>query len=155
MTGSQSQDPHSPIEPYTPFRPGFGQGAPMPPSVPEGLRLELSRARILPGREEQLAKWMQMLHTRYAECQATLPAERAAFEATFSLTEADGSVWMYHLALVGEDGSGLDTSNPVDAAHQEWAMQVKERGWEELTPMFMLAPQHILQSLTEFGRTGQ
>lgn len=126
----------------------------MPGSVPDGMRLELSRARVLPGREDQLGEWMQMLHERYAECQATLPAERAAFEATFSHTEADGSTWMYHLSLVGEDGAGLDTSNPVDAAHEAWARQVKERGWEELTPMFLLAPPHILAALTTFGRTG-
>ena len=141
-------------QPHTPFRPGFGEGAPMPASVPEGVRLELSRARILPGREDQLGEWMQMLHERYAECQAALPAERAAFEATFSHTEADGSTWMYHLSLVGEGGSGLDTSNPVDAAHEAWARQVKERGWEELTPMFLLAPPHILTAMSTFGRTG-
>lgn len=146
--------PSEPPQPYTPFRPGFGAGAPMPASVPDGMRLELSRARVLPGKADALGEWMQMLHDRYTECQETLPAERAAFEATFRHTEADGSTWICHLALVGEDGSGLDTSNPVDAAHEAWARQVKERGWEELTPMFLLAPEHILHALTTFGRTG-
>lgn len=37
---------------------------PMPASVPDGLRLELSRARVLPGREAELGEWMQMLHDR-------------------------------------------------------------------------------------------
>ncbi|WP_235857100.1 DUF6176 family protein [Occultella glacieicola] len=141
----------------TPFRPDPPDAPPhpMPATVPDGLRLELSRARILPGKEAELGIWMQMLTDRYAECQATLPAERAAFEATFKHTEADGSVWMYHLALLGTDGSGLDTSNPVDAAHEAFARRVKERGWEELTPMFLLAPAPILDALTRFGRTGQ
>jgi len=127
---------------------------PMPASVPDGLHLELSRARVLPGKEAELGEWMQMLHDRYAECQQALPAERAAFEATFSHTEEDGTIWMYHLSLVGEGSPGLDTSNPVGAAHEAWARQVKERGWEELTPMFLLAPPHILDALATFGRTG-
>ena len=126
----------------------------MPASVPDGLRLELSRARVLPGKGAELGEWMQMLHDRYAECQQALPAERAAFEATFSHTEEDGTIWMYHLSLVGEGSSGLDTSLPVGAAHEAWARQVKERGWEELTPMFLLAPPHILEALTSFWRSG-
>lgn len=63
-------------------------------------------------------------------------------------------MWMYHLSLVGEGSAGLDTSIPVAAAHEAWAQQVKERGWEELTPMFLLAPPHILTALTRFARTG-
>ena len=142
-------------EPHTPFRPMFEfAGHPMPPTVPEGLRLELSRAKLLDGREALLDEWMQMLTDRYEECLATLPAERAAFEATFKHTEADGSVWMYHLSVMGTEGGGLDTSNPVDAEHEAYAKRTKERGWEELQPLFMLAPAHITIALQHWGRTG-
>jgi hypothetical protein len=126
----------------------------MPPSVPAGLRLELSRARLLAGAEANLDGWMQMLHDRYDECQQTLITEHAAFEATFRHVEADGSRWMYHLSLIGENGSGLDTSIPVDQAHDEWARRTKERGWEELEPLFLLAPPHLLAALAAWGRTG-
>lgn len=143
-------------EPYTPFRPNFEfVGHPMPPTVPDGLTLELSRARLLDGKEAQLDEWMQMLTDRYEECLATLPRERAAFEATFKHTESDGSVWMYHLAVMGKGGAGLDTSNPVDAAHEDFAKRTKERGWEELTPLFMLGPQPIIDAMARFGRTGE
>ena len=142
-------------EPYTPFRPDFESvGHPMPPTVPQGLSLELSRAKLLDGKEAQLDEWMQMLTDRYDECLATLPNERAAFEATFKHTEADGSVWMYHLAVMGTEGGGLDTSNPVDAAHEDYAKRTKERGWEELQPLFMLAPTHITEALASWGNTG-
>ena len=137
----------------TEFRPVFTKH-PMPATVPDGLRLELSRALLLDGKEALLDEWMQMLTDRYDECLATLPAERAAFEATFKHTEADGSVWMYHLSLMGEGGSGLDTSNPVDAAHEDYAKRTKHRGWEELTPLFMLGPSHITDAMAEWGRTG-
>ena len=70
-------------------------------------------------------------------------------------TEADGSVWMYHLSVVGEHGGGLDTSNPVDAEHLAYAKRVKEAGWEELTPMFMIAPRHILEAMATWAESGQ
>jgi hypothetical protein len=142
--------------PYTPFRPQLGEVEhPMPATVPEGVRLELSRAKLLDGAEALHDEWMQMLTDRYEECLATLPAERAAFEATFRHTEADGSVWMYHLSVIGTEGGGLDTTNPVDAAHEDYAKRTKHRGWEELTPKFMLGPEHIIDAMTQWARTGR
>lgn len=126
----------------------------MPATVPPGLRLELSRARVQDGAEGELAEWMSMLTDRYDECLQTLPAERAVFEATFRHREADGSLWMYHLALVGENGSGLDESHPVDADHADYSRRVKEPGWEELEPMFMLAPTHLRSAMQQWGTSG-
>ena len=88
----------------------------MPASVPAGMRLELSRARLLPGAQEETERRMQMLHDRYEECLDTLSAERMAFEATFRRTDTDGTEWIYHLSLYGEETSGLDLSNPIDRA---------------------------------------
>lgn len=139
-----------------PFRPvprDF-EGFPMPVTVPTGLRLELSRARVVDGMEGELAEWMSMLSDRYEECVETLPAERAVFEATFRHREADGSLWMYHFALMGEDGGGLDESNPVDAAHAAFSRRVKEPGWEEIEPMFMLAPSHLRDAMQQWGLSG-
>ncbi|MBD3942197.1 hypothetical protein IF188_10870 [Microbacterium sp. NEAU-LLC] len=118
------------------------------------MRLELSRARVLAGHENELTEWMTMLTERYDECVATLPAERAVFEATFRHREADGSLWIYHLALMGEGGAGLDESNPVDAAHAAYSRRVKEPGWEELEPMFMLAPAHLRAAMQHWGASG-
>ena len=152
-SGEMSDDAQPRI-PFRPVGPEFA-GHPMPATVPPGMRLELSRAPILPGKEAELEEWMAMLTERYAECVDTLVAERASFEATFRHVEGDGSTWMYHLALYGDGGSGLDTSNPVDAAHEAYARRVKERGWEELTPMFLLAPDHIRDAMTHWGATGR
>lgn len=144
------------VVPRIPFRPvprDF-EGFVMPPTVPPGLRLELSRARIREGREDEVAEWMAMLTERYDECLATLPAERAVFEATFRHREADGSLWIYHFALMGESGGGLDESNPVDAAHAAYSRRVKEPGWEELEPMFMLTPAHLRAAMEQWGSSG-
>lgn len=62
----------------------------MSASVPAGMRLELSRARRLPGAQDETDRWMDMLHDRYEECLDTLGADRMAFEATFRHTDADG-----------------------------------------------------------------
>lgn len=127
---------------------------PMPPSVPDGMRLELNRARLLPGAEEETQRWMDMLHDRYSECIATLDAERMAFEATFRHTDSDGTEWLYHLSFYGEGGAGLDVSNAVDEAHQEYAYRCKEPGWEELHPVLMLAPEPVRAAMEAWGRTG-
>lgn len=127
----------------------------MPATVPPGLRLELSRAPVNDGKDGELAEWMSMLTDRYDECVETLPAERAVFEATFRHREADGSLWIYHVALTGENGSGLDESNPVDAAHAAYSRRVKEPGWEELEPMFMLTPTHLRAAMERWGSSGR
>ena len=143
--------------PHTPFRPEPRDftGHPMPSSVPEGLRLELSRARIVEGQEAGLGEWMSVLNDRYDELAAALPAERAVFEASFRHTEADGSLWMYHVSLMGVDGGGLDETIPIAATHGAYTRQVKERGWEELTPMFMVTPNHLRDAMVQWGRTGE
>lgn len=95
-----------------------------------------------------------MLTERYDECLETLSAERAVFEATFRHREADGSLWIYHLALMGAEGAGLNESNPIDAAHAAYSRRVKEPGWEELEPMFMLTPAHLRGAMHAWGTSG-
>lgn len=80
---------------------------------------------------------MDMLNSRPDELQEGLPAERTVFESTFRSVEADGSTWIYHVALTGEESSGLDETLPVDADHAAYSRSVKEPGWEELEPQLM------------------
>jgi hypothetical protein len=89
-----------------------------------------------------------MPNDRCDESLAAILAERAVFEATFRHTEGDGSTWIYHLSLVGENGGGLDESHQIDADHAAFSRRVKEPGWEELQPKFMLCPTHILAPMT-------
>jgi hypothetical protein len=139
------------FQPVSENFPGF----PMPASVPPGLRLELSRAPLLDRDEAAFEDWMRLLHDRYDECLAAIPDERAVFEATFTHTESDGSVWMYHLSLMGEDSPGLDVSNPIGRDHLEQAMRTKHKGWEELRPHFMITPSHLAEQFEQWGRTGR
>jgi hypothetical protein len=119
------------------------------------MRLELSRARIVPGKEAEFDEWMRMLNSRPDELQQGLAAERAVFEATFRNVESDGSTWIYHVSLMGEDGAPNDESIPVDADHAAYSRSTKEPGWEELEPRFMLAPNHLLDAVKRWGATGQ
>ena len=113
------------------------------------------RSRIILGQEDVFDEWMEMLNGRTDELQQGLPAERQVFEATFRNVESDGSTWIYHLSLMGEDGGGNDVTLPVDADHVAYSRQTKEPGWEELEPRFMLAPEPLLELMTRFGKTGQ
>lgn len=79
-----------------------------PASVQPDMRLELSRARLLPGAAEETQRWMDMLHERYEECLDTLGPERMAFAATFRHTDSNGTEWIYHFSLYGEGSPGLD-----------------------------------------------
>jgi hypothetical protein len=119
------------------------------------MRLELSRARLLPGAREETERWMGMLHERYEECLDTLAAERMAFEATFRHTDPDGTEWIYHLQLSGVDGAGLDLGNPVDAEHRAYAARCKEPGWEELRPVLLLVPRPLRSAMEAWGRDGE
>jgi hypothetical protein len=140
-----------------PFRPNprDAEGHSMPSSVPPGMRLELSRAPIQPGREHELQEWMDTLNARYPEHQAALSDERQLFEATFRSTEADGSTWIYHLSLMGVETAGLDTERDLGAVHAAYSARVKQPGWEELVPMFMLTPDHIRAQMVQWAATGE
>ncbi|WP_130865210.1 DUF6176 family protein [Acidipropionibacterium timonense] len=126
----------------------------MPPSVPSGMRLELSRARVLPGAEDLAREWMDMLNRRQDECVKTLSIERCAFESWFLHTESDGVTWIYWFGLTGEGGEPIDVESRLDHDHMDYMRRVKEPGWEEMQPMFMLTPDHIRAALETWGTTG-
>ncbi|PJJ43109.1 hypothetical protein ATK23_0282 [Glutamicibacter mysorens] len=119
------------------------------------MRLELSRSRIKDGQDGNFGAWMETLNNRYEECEASLSAQRAVLEATFKHVEADGSVWIYHLSLVGENGSGLDTRQDIDATHEAASRQAKMPGWEELEPKFLLMPDRLRASMVHWAEHGQ
>lgn len=54
----------------------------------------------------------------------------------------------------GEERDRLDESHPVDAAHAAYSRRVKEPGWEELEPMFMLTPAHLRDVMQKWGALG-
>ena len=137
--------------PPIPFRP-VGEdfdGWPMPVSVPAGMKIELSRAKLLDGEQARFEDWMRMLNERYEECVATLPGERMALESTFVHQEADGSWWMYHFSIFGADSPGLMLDNDLDRAHEAFARETKHRGWEELQPRFLLCPENVREALID------
>lgn len=126
----------------------------MPPSVPAGMTLELSRARVRPGRSERARAWMAMLNARLDECEQTLPVERSAFEAWF-LQEQGGDSWIWHVGLAGEGGAMFDETSALDADHLAFAREVLGSPWEELEPAFLLMPPHIRDAIERWGRTGR
>lgn len=65
----------------------------MPPLLLLGMRLELSRARLLPNTEEKSSEWMDFLYDNYSEIQAGLGAEQAIFESPFVRNDEDSARW--------------------------------------------------------------
>jgi hypothetical protein len=126
---------------------------PMPQSVPAGMRLELSRAKLLPNSEKTFSDWMEWLHHEYVQLQLGLGEEKAVFECTFLHKDENETSWIYHLQLIGDDSNGLDTSNPLGAKIQEFAMRTKESGWDELQPVFLITSPEIMQSMHSWLET--
>lgn len=71
----------------------------MPSSVPEGMRLELSRASVVTGRENEFEEWISAVNNRYDENERAFSNERQVFDATFKHREADRQLWHNHAPL--------------------------------------------------------
>lgn len=128
----------------------------MPATVPAGMRLELSRAKIVPGQEREAEAWMRTLNDRHDEGRETLGRERVPLQAAFFNREADDTLWLYYLSLSPVDAPVFDAeASEIDRLHAEYGGKVKKRGWEELQPMFFLVPEHIEEHLIRFGETGE
>ena len=113
-----------------------------PSTIPEGLHVELSRCKVLPGQSAEADRWMRMLDERSDECVATLDKERMAIEIIFRLKE-DGEDYLFWMSVFGAGGAGLDLSNPIDRDHDAMARRVKEPGWVEAEPQVLLLPEPI------------
>ena len=115
---------------------------PRSPSIPNGLVVKLSRAKVLPGASAEADRWMTMLNDRAGECVATLDRERMAIEIIFRLKE-NGEDYLFWVEVYGAEGAGLDLDNPIDRDHFEQAKRTKEPGWTEAAPQLLLLPDPV------------
>jgi hypothetical protein len=126
---------------------------PMPPTVPDGLYVELSRHRVKPGMSEEVDRWMQMLNDRADECIATLDPERMAVEAIFRLTDDQGE-WLYWLEICGPDGSGLDEERDIDREHVAFAQRAKIPGHQKAATEVLLMPAPVREVVMKWAARG-
>src|SRR6478736_3384941 len=93
----------------------------MPPhSIPQGLIVELSRAKVLPGASDEADRWMTMLDERVDECVATLD----------------------------EGGADLQSStHQIDLDHQSHAARTKAPGWVEAEPQVLMLPEPVREAV--------
>ncbi len=126
----------------------------MPRSIPDGLIVELSRAKVLPGASEEADRWMQMLDDRVEECVATLDRERMAIEIVFRLKEG-GEDYLFWVAVRGEGGSDMQSSqHAIDLDHQAQARRAKEPGWVEAEPQVLMLPEPIREAVMAWALRG-
>lgn len=122
-----------------------------PASIPEGLVVELSRAKVLPGASHEADRWMQMLDDRADECVATLDRERMAVEIIFRLKE-DGEDYLFWVAIKGAGGASLESSpHAIDLDHQSQARRTKEPGWVEAEPQVLLLPEPVRRAILDWA----
>lgn len=121
-----------------------------PSTIPDGLRVELSRAKVKPGQSAEADRWMRMLNERADECVATLDRERMAIEIVFRLHE-DSEDFLYWVSIFGPDGGGLDESVAIDRDHVEIGRRVKKPGWVEATPHLLLMPEPVRRAVLHWA----
>jgi Family of unknown function (DUF6176) len=119
-------------------------------SIPEGLIVELSRAKVLPGASAEADKWMKMLNDRLDECVATLDRERMAIEIVFRLRE-DGQDYLYWVQVRGAGGEGLSEDIPIDRDHEAQARRTKEPGWVEAEPQVLMLPGPVREAVLNWA----
>jgi hypothetical protein len=119
-------------------------------SIPDGLIVELSRAKVLPGASAEADRWMKMLNDRLDECVATLDRERMAIEIVFRLREDDQD-YLYWVQVRGAGGAGLDMSLPIDRDHDAQARRTKEPGWVEAEPQVLMLPDPVRKAVLEWA----
>jgi hypothetical protein len=122
-----------------------------PRSIPEGLVVELSRAKVLPGASEEADRWMRMLDDRVDECVATLDRERMAVEIVFRLKE-NGDDYLFWVAIRGEGGADLQSSpHQIDFDHEAQARRTKEPGWVEAEPQVLMLPESVREAVVAWA----
>jgi hypothetical protein len=125
-----------------------------PASIPNGLVVELSRAKVLPGASAEADRWMAMLNERLDECVATLDRERMAIEIVFRLKENDED-YLFWVSVHGPEGGTLDPDNALDRDHIEQAKRTIAPGWTDATPQVLMLPDPIRDAVLSWALADQ
>jgi len=121
-----------------------------PASIPDGLKVRLLRARVLPGAGAEADRWMAMLNERLDECVATLDRERMAVEIVLRLREG-GDDYLFWVTVKGASGAGLDEDIPIDRDHAAQSRRTKEPGWTEAQPQVLLLPGPVRDAIMSWA----
>jgi hypothetical protein len=122
-----------------------------PSSIPPGLKVELSRQRLLPEAAQTADEWMAYLNEHREECEQTLTDEHMALEVVFRLDDAEGE-WIYWLQICGQEGGALDDSLEINRTHVDYAKRSKLPGWQEATAQNLLCPPAVRHALYAAAR---
>lgn len=128
-----------------------------PATLPPGIRLELTRHRIKPGKSAEVDEWMRMLNNRSDECRASLGPERMAVEAIFRLTDEHGE-WLYWFELSGDAGEGLNEDRAIVRDHIAHSERCKVPGHVAATLQVLLLPapvEHAIRHWASYGASAE
>lgn len=123
-------------------------------SLPHGVSVTLSQARVQPGMAEQASDWMQMLDDRLDECIATLDRERMAVEIIFRLCEGDDDnlIWVTIRGTAG--ASILGSHHQLDVDHLAYDRRVRDGDWVHAEPQVLLLPAPVRAAVLAWADHG-
>jgi len=112
-------------------------------SLPDGVTVALSRARVRAGAAEEATRWMDMLDDRLEESVATLDRERMAIEIIFRLRDGDED-YLYWVTVHGKAGASVtDSDHALDVDHLAFDQRVRDGSWVRAEPQVLLLPNPV------------
>lgn len=84
------------------------------------MKTELSRFKIIKGKEEKAREWMDILNSRIDDARETLTREEMYVEAIFE-DLIDGEMYLTWFTIQGEAGEHVSTSeHEIDKVHLQY-----------------------------------
>lgn len=109
------------------------------------MRVELTRFRILPGKEGRVDEWLRALNDRMPETLATLERERMKVEVIFREL-VDGEQYLSWFAVQEEGGASVHTSeHEIDRLHMAFWRECidADAGAIDATPQVVMVPDEV------------
>lgn len=112
---------------------------------PRGMRIELTRFRVRPGKEDRAREWIDFLRANPEAFRETLEPERMYVETIFSEV-VDGVTYLSWYSVQGEDAANVnDSSHRLDEKHVEFWRECIDPDYapQDLTPEVHMVPERV------------
>lgn len=120
------------------------------------MNIELTRFRVRPGREEEVAEWMDFLRSHMEAVRETLEPEKMYVETIFSET-LEGVDYLYWYSVQGEGGAELhESSHWLDTKHSEFWESCIDPDFApiDLTAQVTMMPTRVIDAMRPLPENG-
>jgi hypothetical protein len=113
------------------------------------MNVELSKYRILPGKEGRVDQWIDTLHRRYEDALETLEREEMQLEVIFRESKGD-TQFLYWFSIQKETGEDVESSpHDLDRVHMAFWNECIDKTYRPREPeaQLVLVPRWISKAV--------